>query len=64
VRRLVRQEQELMVAPDFFAALGEHLPGIHCVDVMLKRGWHHNELTSFRYDVVLKVGGEYRDAGV
>jgi len=53
-----------MVAPDFFAALGEHLPGIHCVDVMLKRGWHHNELTSFRYDVVLKVGGEYRDAGV
>ncbi|WP_204015177.1 non-ribosomal peptide synthetase, partial [Virgisporangium aurantiacum] len=40
------REKELLVAPEFFAALG-------AVDVRLKRGRHHNELTRFRYDVVL-----------
>jgi amino acid adenylation domain-containing protein len=60
VRYRVRQEQELVVAPEFFVALVQRLPAIHCVDVMLKRGRHHNELANFRYDVVLKVGGEHR----
>ncbi len=56
VERRVRQEQELVIEPEFFAALREHLPGIGAVEVEPKRGWHHNELTRFRYDVVLRGG--------
>jgi SAM-dependent methyltransferase/acyl carrier protein len=60
-RLRLRQEQELVIAPELFVALARHLPEIRCVDVMLKRGRHHNELTRFRYDVILQVGGEHRE---
>src|SRR6185436_1739124 len=39
----------------FFKALRNSLPGIGCVDILLKRGWAQNELTRFRYDVILYV---------
>jgi amino acid adenylation domain-containing protein len=58
VRRRVRQEQELAIAPEFFSALARRLPGIARVEVMLKRGRHRNELTQFRYDVILLIGEE------
>jgi SAM-dependent methyltransferase/acyl carrier protein len=51
VRRRVRQEQELALAPGYFAGLG-----LGEVAVEIKRGWRHNELTRFRYDVVMRVG--------
>ncbi|HYG65055.1 MAG TPA: amino acid adenylation domain-containing protein, partial [Thermoanaerobaculia bacterium] len=53
-RRL--QENELVVAPAFFAELARRLPGICRVEVHPKRGRAHNELTAFRYQVVLRVG--------
>ncbi|MEA2175560.1 MAG: hypothetical protein QOD00_3152, partial [Blastocatellia bacterium] len=56
VDEYVEQEEELNVDPAFFHALKQHLPGINRVQVQLKRGQHHNELTSFRYDVMLYVG--------
>ena len=56
VERRVRQEPELVVDPEFFTALQQHVPEIGAVEVEPKRGWHHNELTRFRYDVVLRVG--------
>lgn len=40
-------------------ALARCLPAIRCVDVRLKRGRRHNELTRFRYDVILQVGGDH-----
>ncbi|MGY4101878.1 amino acid adenylation domain-containing protein [Nocardia sp. R16R-3T] len=46
-------EQELLLAPEFFAALAEEHPEIGSVDVQRKRGRAVNELTRFRYDVVL-----------
>ncbi|HEY1380035.1 MAG TPA: condensation domain-containing protein, partial [Gemmataceae bacterium] len=52
-----RQERELLIDPAFFTALRHHLPGISRVEVRLKRGRHHNEMTRFRYDVVLHIGG-------
>jgi amino acid adenylation domain-containing protein len=58
VRRRMRQEQELVIDPGYFGALQTHLPQIRRVEVEPKRGWHHNELTRFRYDVILQVGGE------
>ncbi|HEX2078177.1 MAG TPA: condensation domain-containing protein, partial [Longimicrobium sp.] len=50
-------EQELVVDPAFFASLARELPRVTAVEVQLKRGWHHNELTRFRYDVVLQLEG-------
>ncbi|WP_310725566.1 non-ribosomal peptide synthetase [Streptomyces sp. N2A] len=46
-------ERELLVDPDFFPALTGVVPGIGAVDVRLKRGRYHNELSRYRYDVVL-----------
>ena len=56
VRRRVAGEEELVVDPAFFLALAKRLPGIAGVDLLLKRGRWHNELTRFRYDVVLHAG--------
>ncbi|NUR82675.1 MAG: amino acid adenylation domain-containing protein, partial [Nonomuraea sp.] len=49
-------EQELVLAPEFFTALRERHPEISGVEVMLKRGTRHNELTRYRYDVAIRVG--------
>jgi amino acid adenylation domain-containing protein/non-ribosomal peptide synthase protein (TIGR01720 family) len=54
----VAREEELVVSPDFFTTLGDRLSRIGAVEVHLKRGVHHNELTRFRYDVVLHVEPE------
>ena len=56
VLQQIAMEDELVVEPDFFHALRQHLPKIGQVQVHLKRGRHHNELTRFRYDVVLRIG--------
>jgi amino acid adenylation domain-containing protein len=56
VQKKVRQEAELVVAPEFFTALPQRLPQINRVEVHLKRGQARNELTCFRYDVALHVG--------
>ncbi len=54
VERSIRLERELLVAPDYFARLRECVPGIAGVDIRIKRGWAHHELTRYRYDVVLR----------
>jgi acyl carrier protein len=55
-RRTVEDEEELVADPDFFLALAERIPRIGRVEVRVKRGAHHNELTRHRYDAVLHVG--------
>ncbi|HEY0602499.1 MAG TPA: amino acid adenylation domain-containing protein [Herpetosiphonaceae bacterium] len=57
-RHGLAQEHELALDPAFFTALAEHLPQIGDVTVQLKRGHDHNELTQFRYDVVLHIGAQ------
>jgi amino acid adenylation domain-containing protein len=57
-RTRAAQENELAVAPAFFYALAQHLPEVAQVEVRLKRGRFHNELTRFRYQVLIHVGGE------
>jgi amino acid adenylation domain-containing protein len=57
VRRNIETEAELLLDPALFAALREHYPKIGGVEVQLQRGRAHNELTRFRYQVVLHVGG-------
>ncbi len=53
VDRKILREKELLVAPEFFATLGHDMAEIGGVDVQVKRGKYHNELSRHRYDVVL-----------
>ncbi|MEW6735288.1 MAG: amino acid adenylation domain-containing protein, partial [Acidobacteriota bacterium] len=53
----VRNEEELFVDPDFFISISKLFPKISEVQIQLKRGHFHNELTRFRYDVVIRIGG-------
>jgi amino acid adenylation domain-containing protein len=46
-------EKELLIAPEYFTSLRDRLPALGAVDVRLKRGRHHNELTRHRYDTIL-----------
>ncbi|MET8846269.1 amino acid adenylation domain-containing protein [Amycolatopsis sp. NPDC004625] len=52
VDQAIAREGELVLDPDFFAALG--LDGFDDIDLWVKRGHAHNELTRHRYDVVLR----------
>ncbi|MCP4660532.1 MAG: amino acid adenylation domain-containing protein, partial [bacterium] len=54
------EENELVVDPAFFLTLDRHLPKLSRVEIHPKWGRAHNELTAFRYQVVLHVG---TDAG-
>ncbi|MFD8813819.1 condensation domain-containing protein [Streptomyces sp. NPDC059627] len=47
-------ERELLVDPEFFPALRRQIADVAGVDVQLKRGADRNELTCYRYDVVLR----------
>jgi len=50
------QEKELLVDPALFAALAANEGRVTGIEIQLKGGRHRNELTKFRYDVVLRVG--------
>ncbi|QIS21062.1 amino acid adenylation domain-containing protein [Nocardia terpenica] len=54
VRRAVAGEQELLMAPEFFLALRDKISGVAAVDIELKYAPVDNELTRYRYDVVLR----------
>ncbi len=54
VDQAIARDGELVLDPDFFAALARDLDGFGDVDLWVKRGQAHNELTRHRYDVVLR----------
>jgi amino acid adenylation domain-containing protein len=53
VEQAIRVEKELLVDPEFFTAWGRTVSDVGGVDIRIKRGRYHNELTRYRYDVVL-----------
>ncbi|MGW3917430.1 AMP-binding protein, partial [Streptomyces sp. NPDC005070] len=57
----VATETELLLSPALFGALARELPRVRAVDVRLKRGVHHNELSRYRYDVVLSTAEPVAD---
>ncbi|VXD25132.1 amino acid adenylation domain-containing protein [Planktothrix paucivesiculata] len=63
VLRRETQEEELCVDPDFFFKIGEEFPEINHVEVLLKEGNSVNELTKFRYDVILRLGKKETKSG-
>jgi acyl-CoA synthetase (AMP-forming)/AMP-acid ligase II/acyl carrier protein len=58
VQKRIAQEQELILNPGFFSAFKRQFPNISSVQVQPKHGKFCNELTMFRYDVILRVGQE------
>jgi amino acid adenylation domain-containing protein/non-ribosomal peptide synthase protein (TIGR01720 family) len=53
IEHAVLVEKELLIDPEFFTALQDRVADIAGIDLQVKRGQHHNELTRYRYDVVL-----------
>ena len=53
VERAVAGEEELVPAPEFLTGLAATDARIAAVDLRLKRGSYHNELTRHRYEAVL-----------
>jgi amino acid adenylation domain-containing protein/thioester reductase-like protein len=56
IQERVAQDRELVVDPNFFHVLQKYLPEIRHTEIQLKRGSYQNEMTRFRYDVILHVG--------
>jgi natural product biosynthesis luciferase-like monooxygenase protein len=57
VRRRRAEESELVLDPTFFEALSRSLPDVASMQVDLRPGRAKNEMTRFRYDVVLRKAG-------
>ncbi|MFZ6028539.1 MAG: amino acid adenylation domain-containing protein [Chloroflexota bacterium] len=58
IERDIALEQELVIDPAFFTALKRVWPRVSQVEIYLKRGRYHNELTRFRYDVILRIDSQ------
>jgi microcystin synthetase protein McyA len=58
LRRRVEGDTELAVAPGFWHAIRPMLPQITGVSIEPRRGRAHNEFNCFRYNVLLRVGGD------
>ncbi|MFB7600638.1 amino acid adenylation domain-containing protein [Streptomyces sp. NPDC056160] len=53
---LAARDSELLISPEYFTALAARSPRITGVEVLPRRGRHRNEMSLYRYDVVLHVG--------
>ncbi|MFE9686821.1 amino acid adenylation domain-containing protein [Streptomyces sp. NPDC006285] len=53
--------QDLLLDPEFFLSLARRTPRITGVDIRLKLGGYDNELSRYRYDVVLHTAPDVRD---
>lgn len=64
IDRAMAQEKELLVDPEFFTTAVGALPGMTLESCTLKRGGYDNELSRYRYEVVLrKHAGPADDTG-
>jgi amino acid adenylation domain-containing protein len=48
-------EQELVIDPGFFHTLQQQVPAVKEVEILVKYGRYSNELSKFRYDVILHL---------
>ncbi|MGS0897526.1 thioesterase domain-containing protein, partial [Burkholderia stagnalis] len=56
VAQRAANESELTVDPAWFSALQQRLPAVRHIDILSKGRRVHNELTDYRYDVIIHVG--------
>ena len=59
IKTRMKNEEDLVISPDFFVVLQQYLPQISGVEIQLKRGRYHNELSKFRYDVLLHINRDH-----
>jgi non-ribosomal peptide synthase protein (TIGR01720 family) len=64
VRSRIAEEQELVIAPEFFQALRRQFPRISQVSVQPKRGRYWNELSLFRYDAAMEFDSSRKSGEV
>ncbi|HEX8904999.1 MAG TPA: AMP-binding protein, partial [Longimicrobiaceae bacterium] len=62
VRRGMAEEQELLLDPALFEVVRARIPRLGRVEVQVKRGEYDNEVSRFRYDVVLHLDANPADA--
>jgi amino acid adenylation domain-containing protein len=62
IRSRVLHERQLVVHPDYFRDLPRRFPRISEVSVQLPRGHAANELSRYRYDAILHLGGARPEA--
>ncbi|WP_301184473.1 non-ribosomal peptide synthetase [Streptomyces sp. NL15-2K] len=53
---LAARDSELLISPEYFTALAARSPRVTGVEILPRRGRHRNEMSLYRYDVVLHVG--------
>jgi amino acid adenylation domain-containing protein len=63
IARTIAEDNELFVRPALFHAMRLRNPKITAVEVNLKRGTSFNEMTKYRYDVVIQIGGQNQKRG-
>lgn len=54
----MKYDSELVLNPTLFLALKDQLPEIRDIEVLVKEGDYHNELTCFRFDAIIHIGEE------
>ena len=57
IRRQIVRERDLQLDPTFFLALAERHPAVTHVQIKPKPGRDNNQLTNFRYEAIVHVGG-------
>ena len=55
IQTRMSQDKELVIHPEFFPVLKQHLSRISQVETLLKRGHSQNEMNKFRSDVILHI---------
>jgi len=55
IRRRISSQEELVLSPQFFLSLPSCCPRISRVEIRPKRGRFANEMTNFRYNVILHM---------
>ncbi len=58
IQKLANLDRELVIDARFFSAFARQCPRVTHLRVLCKRGDGRNELTQFRYDVVLELDGD------
>ncbi|KRB68014.1 non-ribosomal peptide synthetase [Noviherbaspirillum sp. Root189] len=55
IRQKARLDPELLLDPEWFMSLSEKIPSISAVQILPKESAHLNEMSAYRYDVVLTI---------
>jgi len=61
VSNKISLDQELVIDPRFFEVLVKRVPRLKYAEILIKYGRYSNELSKFRYDVILYVDAENRE---